>query len=176
MHVRSERPADIAGVHAVNLAAFDSPMEANLVDALREQADVISIVAEQDGQVLGHILLSPVRLTGAGDLRVMGLAPMAVTPDRQRTGIGSALVREGLAHCQRQGVDAVFVVGHPEYYPRFGFRPASGFGIACEFEVPDEVFMALELKPGALKGRAGRVHAGTPSPASSFRSSSSAAC
>ena len=157
MHVRFERPADIPHVQAVNVAAFDSPTEANLVDALREQADVISIVAEQDGHILGHILFSPVRLTGADDLRAVALAPMAVAPERQRTGIGSALVREGLAHCQRQGVGAVFVVGHPEYYPRFGFRPASGFGITCEFEVPDEVFMAMELSPGALKGRAGRL-------------------
>ena len=157
MHVRSERPADIPHVHALNVAAFDSPTEATLVDALREQADVISIVAEQDGHIIGHILFSPVRLTGADDLRAVGLAPMAVALERQRTGIGSALVREGLAHCQRQGVGAVFVVGHPEYYPRFGFRPASGFGITCEFEVPDEVFMAMELAPGALKGRAGRL-------------------
>ena len=157
MHVRSERPADIPHVHALNVAAFDSPTEATLVDALRERADVISIVAEQDGHIIGHILFSPVRLTGADDLRAVGLAPMAVALERQRTGIGSALIREGLAHCQRQGVGAVFVVGHPEYYPRFGFRPASGFGITCEFEVPDEVFMAMELAPGALKGRAGRL-------------------
>jgi putative acetyltransferase len=157
MHVRPELPTDIHQIHAVNCAAFDSPMEANLVDALREQTDVISLVAEQDGHILGHILFSPVRLTGADDLRVMGLAPMAVALERQRTGIGSALVREGLAECQRQGVAAVFVVGHPGYYPRFGFCPASGFGITCEFEVPDEVFMAMGLVPGVLKGRAGRV-------------------
>jgi len=157
MHVRPERPADIPLIHAVNVAAFDSPTEAKLVDTLREQTDVISIVAEQDGHILGHILFSPVRLTGADDLRVMALAPMAVTPERQRTGIGSALVREGLARCQRQGSDAVFVVGHPDYYPRFGFSPSSRFGVTCEFEVPDDVFMAMELAPGALKGRAGRL-------------------
>ena len=87
----------------------------------------------------------------------MGLAPMAVAPARQRAGIGSALVRDGLARCRRQGVEAVFVVGHPAYYPRFGFSLASGFGITCEFEVPDEAFMALELAPGALRGRTGQV-------------------
>jgi putative acetyltransferase len=157
MHVRAERPTDIPHVHAVNVAAFNSPTEADLVDALREQAEVISIVAEQDGHILGHILFSPVRLSGAEELRVMGLAPMAVAPERQRTRIGSALVREGLAQCRQQGVDAVFVVGHPEYYPRFGFRPASGFGITCEFEVPEDVFMALELAPGVLTGRPGRL-------------------
>jgi putative acetyltransferase len=157
MHVRPEAPADIPQIHAVNRAAFDSPIEATLVDTLRGQLDVISIVAEQDGHILGHILFSPVRLTGADDLRAMGLAPMAVVPGRQRTGIGSALVREGLVHCRRLGIDAVFVVGHPEYYPRFGFRPASGFDITCEFAVPDDVFMALELWPDALTGRAGQV-------------------
>ena len=157
MHVRPERPADIPHIHAINVAAFGSPVEANLVDVLRTQAGVISIVAERDGEIVGHILFPPVRLTDADDLRVRGLAPMAVAPGRQRTGIGSALVREGLARCRREGVDAVFVVGHPEYYPRFGFSRASGFGITCEFEVPDEAFMALELAPGALKGRAGRV-------------------
>lgn len=157
MHVRPERPADIPHIHALNAAAFGSPVEANLVDVLRAQVGVISIVAERDGEILGHILFSPVRLTDADDLRVMGLAPMAVAPERQRTGIGAALVREGLAHCQREGVDAVFVVGHPEYYPRFGFSRASGFGITCEFEVPDEAFMARELVPGVLNGRTGQV-------------------
>ena len=157
MHVRPELPADIPQIHAVNRAAFDSPTEAALVDALRDQTGVLSLVAEEDAHIVGHVLFSPVRLTGAEELNAMALAPMAVAPGRQRVGIGSALVREGLAHCQRQGVAAVFVVGHPEYYPRFGFTRASGFGITCEFEVPDEVFMALELEPGALKGRAGRV-------------------
>ena len=157
MQVRAEEPADIPHVHALNCAAFESPTEARIVDALRGQPDVISLVAEEDGQVVGHIMFSPVRLRGAGEVRAMALAPMAVALERQRAGIGSALVRDGLARCQEQGVEALFVVGHPEYYPRFGFSLASGFGITCEFDVPDEVFMALELAPGALRGRTGQV-------------------
>ena len=90
-------------------------------------------------------------------MRAMALAPMAVVPERQRAGIGSELVRDGLARCRLRGVEAVFVVGHPAYYPRFGFSRASDFGITCEFEVPDEAFMALELAPGSLRGRTGQV-------------------
>ena len=162
MQIRSERPNDIPGIHAVNRAAFESPTEANLVDALRIHAeDVLSLVASDDDNddgVIGHILFSPVTHTGAATLRAMGLAPMAVPPERQRMGIGSALVRAGLEECRRRGVEAVFVVGHPEYYPRFGFTRASHFGITCEFEVPDDVFMALELVEGSLRGKAGVVH------------------
>jgi putative acetyltransferase len=157
MHVRAEEVADIPRIHAVNRAAFESATEAILVDALRAQADVISLVAEEAGGIVGHIMFSPVRLSGAEDVRAMALAPMAVVPERQRAGIGSALVRAGLESCRRHGVEAVFVVGHPAYYPRFGFSRASGFGITCEFEVPDEAFMALELAPGALRGRTGQV-------------------
>jgi putative acetyltransferase len=157
MHVREEAPVDIPHVHALNCAVFESPTEARIVDALRGQPDVISLVAEDDGSIVGHIMFSPVRLTGAGEARAMGLAPMAVAPARQRAGIGSALVRDGLVRCRAQGVEALFVVGHPEYYPRFGFSRASGFGFTCEFDVPGEVFMALELAPGALRGRTGQV-------------------
>jgi putative acetyltransferase len=157
MHVRAEESADIPQVHALNRAAFESATEAVLVDALRPEPRVISLVAEDAGRIVGHIMFSPVRLSGAEDVRAMGLAPMAVVPERQRAGIGSALVGDGLERCRRHGVEAVFVVGHPEYYPRFGFRLASSFGITCEFEVPDEAFMALELTPGALRERTGQV-------------------
>ncbi len=87
----------------------------------------------------------------------MGLAPMAVAPEHQRKGIGSALVRAGLEQCKQLGFAAVVVLGHPEYYPRFGFSPSSRFGINSEYEVPEEVFMAMELQPGALSGKTGRV-------------------
>ena len=124
MHIRIEEAADIPRVHAVNLAAFESATEATLVDALRVQAvDAISLVAEDDDNIVGHIMFSPVRLTGADEIRTMALAPMAVTPERQRTGIGSALVRGGLAECRRQGVEAVFVVGHPSVLPAIRLHP-----------------------------------------------------
>ena len=87
----------------------------------------------------------------------MGLAPMAVVPKHQRKGIGSALVREGLQQCRQQGFSAVVVLGHPEYYPRFGCTPSARFGITSEYVVPEEVFMAIELQTEALKGKTGRV-------------------
>jgi putative acetyltransferase len=142
----------------VNLAAFETSAEADLVDVLRQQAPpVISLVAEDGEAVVGHILFTPVTLLEHPDSRIMGLAPMAVAPARQRQGIGSALVREGLDRCRQLGFDAVVVLGHPGYYPRFGFLPASRFEIACEYDVPDDVFMALELQEGGLRGKAGTI-------------------
>ena len=158
MHIRDEEERDRTGVYALNAAAFETPAEAELVDALRERAHpVLSLVAEAEGKLVGHILFSPVTLPERPDRKIMGLAPMAVAPGRRRRGIGSALVREGLERCRRMGFGAVVVLGHPEYYPRFGFQPASRFGLGCAYDVPDEVFMALELQPGYLRGVAGPV-------------------
>jgi putative acetyltransferase len=158
MHIRPEQPGDIAGIRAVNLAAFETSTEADLVDALRVQAEpLISLVAADAEGLVGHILFSPVTLVGHPGLRVMGLAPMAVAPTRQRQGIGSALVDAGLERCRRLGATAVVVLGHAEYYPRFGFTPGSRFGIGCEYDVPEDVFMVLELDRGALKGTSGTI-------------------
>lgn len=158
MDIRAERATDLAAVRAVNLAAFDTALEADLVDALRIEANpVISLVADVTGSVVGHILFSPVTLTGHPHLPLMGLAPMAVVPLEQRRGIGSALVRTGLIECARLGCAAVVVLGHPEYYPRFGFLPASRFGLRSEYDVPDETFMALELVAGILRDRSGTI-------------------
>jgi putative acetyltransferase len=158
MRIRAEEPRDRAAVQAVNEAAFGQPAEARLVAALREQANsIISLVAEDEGAIVGHILFSPVALTGHPELKIMGLAPMAVTPERQRQGIGSGLVRAGLEECGKLGFGAVVVLGHPEYYPRFGFSPAARFGIGCEYDVPEEVFMAMELEPGHLRGVSGTI-------------------
>jgi len=158
MHIRPERGADTPGIRTVNLTAFETPTEADLVDVLREQAEpIVSLVADDDNAIVGHILFSPVTLTAHPGLRIMGLAPMAVVPARQRQGIGSALIREGLEHCRRLGFGAVIVLGHAEYYPHFGFAPASRFGLGCEYDVPDEVFMALELYQGILQGKSGTI-------------------
>ncbi len=158
MLIRAEIENDRDAVFAVNVSAFETPSEATLVDVLREQAQpVVSLVAEDNGNVVGHIMFSPVSLSGYPDLNVMGLAPMAVAPERQRKGIGSALVRAGLEQCRQLGFVAVVVLGHPEYYPRFGFSPSSRFGIDSDYEVPEEVFMAMELEPEALSGKTGRV-------------------
>jgi len=145
-------------VRAVNVAAFETPAEADLVDALRAQArPLVSLVAEERGAIVAHILFSPVTLPGHPALALMGLAPMAVTPARQRAGIGAALVRAGLEACRRLPADAVMVLGHPAYYPRFGFAPGVRSGLGCEYDVPAEAFMVLELRPGALRGATGTV-------------------
>jgi len=114
-------------------------------------AVLLSLVAEVDGAVVGHILFSPVTIeTEASTKSAVGLAPMAVLPGHQRQGIGARLIERGLQELRRQGHTAVVVLGHPGYYPRFGFERASRFGLRCQFDCPDEAFMALELQPGAL--------------------------
>ena len=142
----------------MNLAAFDTSLEADLVDALRRRAKgVASLVAENDGEILGHIMFSRASLVGEPDASLAALAPMAVIPALQRQGIGSLLVRSGLEECRELGHEAVVVVGHPTYYPRFGFAPASQFGIRCEYDVPPQAFMVFELRPGSLSGKSGTV-------------------
>ena len=158
MIIRPEKENDRDVVFAINVSAFETPSEATLVDVLREHAQpVVSIVAEENRNVVGHIMFSPVILSENPDLKVMGLAPMAVAPEHQRKGIGSALVRAGLEQCRQLGFVGVVVLGHPEFYPRFGFSPSSRFGIDSDYEVPEEVFMAMELEPEALSGKTGRV-------------------
>jgi putative acetyltransferase len=158
MRIRTEEERDWVAVHAVNVSAFETTAEANLVDALRQEASpVVSLVAEDAGTIVGHIMFSPVSLPGHADLKIMGLAPMAVAPDYQRKGIGSALVRAGLEDCKHLGFGAVVVLGNSEYYPRFGFSPASRFGIGCEYEVPEAAFMVIELRAGFLLGASGKI-------------------
>jgi putative acetyltransferase len=150
-----------------------------LVDRLRTTASpyvslvaVASDVSEEERQhvsrsarrhvsraeVVGHIFFSPVTVERAPRQALwMGLAPMAVQPERQRRGIGSALVRGGLAACRALGAHGVVVLGHPQYYPRFGFAPAARFGLRSTYSVPDDTFMALELAPGARASVGGLV-------------------
>lgn len=155
--VRAEEPQDRPSVRAVHASAFETMADADLVDALRERASpIVSLVADVAGEVAGRIMFSPVSLDRHPELRVMGLGPMAVAPAHQRKGIGSALVRAGLERCGQLGCGAVVVLGHPSYYPRFGFRPAARFGIGSEYEAP-EAFMLVELRPGCLAGVTGTV-------------------
>ena len=156
--IRAEQPKDWTAVHAVNASAFPTPAEANLVDTLRQEAEpIVSIVAEEKGRVVGHIMFSPVTLSGHPHLKIMGLAPLAVLPENQRKGIGSGLAEAGLQRCRELGFGAVVVLGHREYYPRFGFVPSQHFGIGCEYEVPQETFMVVELEHGLLNGVSGTI-------------------
>lgn len=150
-NVRSELASDHDAVRQIHTAAFARPTEASLVHKLRGSSGSISLVATEAGGVVGHILFTAAKVMGK-QFRVAGLGPMAVSPARQRSGIGSELVLRGLEACRIAGYEAVVVVGHAEYYPRFGFQRGSSFELRCQFDVPDEVFMATELQPGALSG------------------------
>jgi putative acetyltransferase len=157
--IHSEQPADHDAVYEVHEQAFERAGEADLVEALRWEAHpTVSLVAKIEERIVGHIIFSPVEVESlASSMVVMGLAPMAVRPSLQQQGIGSVLVREGLQACERMEAGAVVVLGHSEYYPRFGFRPARRFGLQCEYDIPPEAFMALELEPGALDDAEGTV-------------------
>lgn len=159
MQIRFEELKDHNAVWSVNEAAFETSAEANLVNLLRaKKLARISLVAELSGSVVGHILFSQIQLSGKIDCRIMGLGPMAILPTYQRQGIGSALVWEGLKRCTDSGFGAVVVLGHPGFYPRFGFMPGSRFGLSSGYDVPDDVFMAVELQPGYLQGVSGRIY------------------
>ena len=157
--LRDERAEDTEAIAAVLDAAFGGEEESRLVSALRAEGSLaISQVAELDGRVVAHIGFSPVRVVRAsGEARGLALAPMAVLPEHQGSGIGSSLVVSSLGVARELGVGWVVVLGHPEYYPRFGFERAAGFGLRCRWEVPQEHYMALELEPGSLVGVAGEV-------------------
>ncbi len=160
--IRPRRRPDDAALAHLHEAAFGNPAEARLVAALHGTGQaVVSLVAELPGvlpsPIVGHILFSRVQVAGCTPGSVLGLAPMAVLPEHQRTGIGSELVRRGLLACHAHGAIACVVLGHPEYYPRFGFQPADTFGLHCEYDVPREVFMAQELVTSALGEASGLV-------------------
>jgi len=154
--VRAETFADREAISAVTRAAFGKEREARIVEAIRASdrfVPELSLVAEAEGEIVGHVLLSYVDL---GDRRVLELGPMSVAPVNQRRGVGGKLIREALRRADERGEPLVLVLGHPSYYPRFGFRPASELGIELpEPSLPDEVFMALPLKAydPALRGR-----------------------
>ena len=155
--IRREQPGDERGIRETNERAFGTALEARLIDALRGTAGSISLVATLDEAIVGHILFTEVTIEPAAAARVAGLGPMAVRPEYQRSGIGGQLVRTGLDECRRAGFGAVVVLGHPEYYPRFGFVPAATKELVCEFPAPPEAFMILELDAGALGGTPGLV-------------------
>lgn len=158
--IRRETNKDAKNIRLVHEQAFNGPMEANVVEALRKRGAVtLSLVALRDDKVVGHILFSPVDIRAESSTHpAVALGPMAVLPDLQRTGIGSRLVKHGIEELRHGAHGLVVVVGHPTYYPRFGFVRASGYGIGCEFDVPDDAFMILELQKGTWRGHHGMVH------------------
>ena len=157
--IRPETPEDVDSICYVNEQAFGQENESKLIEQMRNHGVLtISLVAIQDGEIVGHIAFSPVVIESiSSSFEAITLAPMAVLPEYQRKRIGSQMVRAGLEECRRLGHEIIVVLGHPTYYPRFGFVPARPKGIDCEFEVPEEAWMILELREGALAERRGVV-------------------
>ena len=154
--IRAETLSDRDAIRDVTAAAFGREQEARLVDAIRESENFVpelSLVAEHDGLVVGHVLLSYVYLEAR---RVLELGPLSVAPDQQRQGIGGALAREALRLADEREEPLVLVLGHPGYYPRFGFRPAHELGITPpDDDIPADAFMAIPLRAydATLRGR-----------------------
>jgi len=165
--VRDERPSDANPIRHVVKSAFGQNKEADLVDRLRcMEALAISLVSVRTAQtpgadpdrIIGYLAFSPVSVEQTtAQMSMLGLAPMAIVPTHQRQGIGSRLIEAGLTKCHKEGVDLVVVLGHPWYYPRFGFRPAHLMGLTSEYNSSPENFMVLELTPGILSTCAGLV-------------------
>jgi len=154
IEIREERPNDIAAVRELNRRAFGQDQESNIVDALRANGGaLLSLVATVNDRVVGHIMYSPLSI--GGNVTGAALGPMAVLPDCQRQGIGTKLVEAGNRNLKAAGCPFIIVVGHADYYPRFGFKPASENGIKCEWDVPDDVFMLLVLDQAKMEGVSG---------------------
>ena len=150
MKIRSATPDDYAAIRAVTVAAFDTSSgdEAGIIESVRaEGRDLVELVAEIDGEIVGHILFN--RMRTDPPLPVAGLGPLGVAPAHQSTGIGQALSRAGIEACRAAGMEAIVVLGHPPYYPRFGFSAQAAARIASPF-AGRPAFMAMALTPGAL--------------------------
>ena len=160
--VRNQEPKDREQVFDLNCNAFPTSDEAKLVDSLRSSGTgeiVISLVAVHDNSVVGHILFTEVIVEGASaNGSLLGLGPMSVQPEMQNLGIGSRLVLQGLQECRTRGIGAVFVLGHAEYYSRFGFNSAATHGLHYKGDEFAPYFMVLELRPGVLSTLTGQVN------------------
>jgi putative acetyltransferase len=153
IEIREERGEDIAAIRDVNRRAFEQDHEGKIVDALRSNgAALLSLVATVDDQVVGHIMYSPITV---GEVTGAALGPMAVVPEHQGQGIGSKLVQAGNQKLKDADWPFIIVIGHANFYPRFGFKPAGPLGITCEWEVPEDVFMLLVLDQEKIQGVSG---------------------
>lgn len=159
--IRPETPADYGRIGAIHESAFGQPHEARLVEAIRAAPDFQpqrSIVAERDGELVGHVLLSPIVIrNGQQAFAALALAPVAVVPGWQGRGIGSMLVRAAIEQARAAGDAHIIVLGEPGFYRRFGFEPASRWHVRAPFDVPDEAFMVLSLTEAGMDGVAGTV-------------------
>ena len=159
IEIREESISDIASVFQLNCEVFKTQAEAKLINSLRTGKNLfLSMVATLNGEVVGHIALSPMQTESDPARRLIGLGPMAVSIRYQRKGIGSSLIKASEKRLIQMGTDGIFVLGHKEYYPKFGFKPSfSSFGVRSKYEVPDEYFMAKPLSKLGLSGLQGIV-------------------
>jgi len=160
MIIRREKEEDFKDIYEINKQAFKQKDESELIERIRISKNFVpelSLVAEEDGKIIGHILFSKIKIIGEEEYESLALAPMAVLPELQKQGIGGKLIKEGLNKARELGFNSVIVSGHKDYYPRFGFERASKWNIKCPFQVPDEAFMATELNAGALANKSGIV-------------------
>ena len=161
IHLRSAKDSDYQNIYEVNDLAFGQNSESNLIALLKQNKEFItdlSIVAEMDNELVGHILFSKISIKNKDqEFESLALAPMAVRPSFQNLGVGVKLVLYGIAEAKSLGFTSLIVLGHEKYYPKFGFKSASLWNIKAPFDVPDSVFMALELEEGALKDISGTV-------------------
>jgi putative acetyltransferase len=152
--VRQETPEDIRAIDVVNISAFEGDAEARLVTTIRGSANFIpelSLVAEFHDRIVGHILLFRVKLSRLDAVsEILALAPMSVVPSQSHRGIGSDLIRAAIAKAGSLGYGAIIVVGHPEYYAKFGFEKISKWGLQCPLPIPNDAALALELIKGSL--------------------------
>ncbi|MFC2138353.1 GNAT family N-acetyltransferase [Bacteroidota bacterium] len=152
--IRKEKSSDFESIKYVNNQAFNQPQEGNVIDKIRNtDSNILSLVAEMDNKIVGHIFFSSVEIEGYSEIKDgMGLAPMAVLPEYQKQGIGEMLINEGITILKEKNVPFIIVLGHEHYYPKFGFEISSKYGIKCQWEgIPDEVFMVMILDKNKMK-------------------------
>jgi len=158
--IRKEEKKDRKDIYEVNKLAFGQENESKLIDKIRAGDNFVpelSLVAKTNGRIVGHILFSKIKIIRSSVFMTLALAPMAVIPAFQKHGIGSDLIKKGMAKAKELGFDSIIVLGHKDYYPKSGFEIASKWNIKSPFEVPDEAFMAFELTEKALEGKAGII-------------------